>query len=108
MVRLVCIILAIFSLVASCYSQGKEWSETDVKIIREKIEAFFVREDSNNHRELALEWLAIRDSDDWRQKNPMPNRYEAISAKELRKGKLDNGKNITGDLYNGEASPFSP
>ena len=32
----------------------------------------------------------------------MPNRYEAITAEELRKGFLDNGASITGDLYNGE------
>ena len=101
--RLVCITL--LSLVASCYSQGKEWSEIDVKIIREKIEAFFVREDSSNHRELAKKWLVIRDGDDWRNKNPIPNRYEAITAEELKKGpdgKLDNGADIQGDHYNGE------
>ena len=101
--RLVCITL--LSLVASCYSQGKEWSEIDVKIIREKIEAFFVREDSSNHRELAKKWLVIRDGDDWRNKNPIPNRYEAITAEELKKGpdgKLDNGADINQTDYTGQ------
>ena len=107
--RLLCNFLVLIFLIDSSYSQGGEWSQKDLNIIREKIEAFFVKEQNKKKTErylLAKEWQDIRHSSSWKDENPIPNRNMPITAEDLRKNKpgtkLANGKTINGGKYNGE------